>query len=78
MQCEAPLHTLLTREGVLLGLRLVTASRQGIVKGELLCFASLQLQADRNSSLFPLNKEINIKFIKIYFANFKIPFTRKN
>ncbi len=63
MQCEAPLHTLLTREGVLLGLRLVTASRQGIVKGgegELLCFASSQLQADRNSSLFPLNKEIKL------------------
>ena len=26
----------------------------------------------------PLTKKQNFKFIKIYFANFKIPFTRKN
>jgi len=30
----APLHAPLTCERILLGLRLVTASRQGIVKGE--------------------------------------------
>ena len=66
MQCEALKHAPLTSSGALLRLRLVTASRQGIVKkkggGEGSSFASQgsQLQADRNSSLFPLNKGINI------------------
>ena len=66
--------------GALLRLRLVTASRQGIVKGEGSSFASLARNCKQTviQASSPLTKKQNFKFIKTIFANFKIPFTRKN
>ena len=54
--------------------------------GELLCFTSSQLQADRSSSplVSLLNKRIykfksrDLKSRNLLFSNFKIPFTRKS
>ena len=59
MQCEALEYaTSNVVGGALLGLRLVTEADRGLLRGkELLCFASSQLQAERNLSLFPINKE---------------------
>jgi len=59
MQCEALRHAPLTSSGL-----------GEIVKGELLCFASSQLQADHNSSplvslLDNLNKKKFINLIKL-------------
>ena len=81
-------YALLTCEGFYLGFVLQLQADRGFKNGirGRLCFASLQLQADRNSSPFVslLNKRIykfKVAISKVeiyYFANFKISFTPKN
>ena len=80
MRRKALLHATSNVVGALLGLRLVTAGRQGIVKGEGSFFASWARNCKQTviQASSPLTKKQNFKFLKNYSANFKISFTRKN
>ena len=72
MQCKA-LRRPSNVVGALLEFSLVTAGRGSFKKKggggkKLLCFASSQLQAERNSSLFPLNKKnIHLNLIRLLY-----------
>ena len=81
MRRKALSHATSNVVGALLRLCLVTAGRQGIVKGEGSSFASTSSSNCKQTVIqasSPLTKKQNFKFLKNYFANFKISFTRKN